>query len=299
MRRASLTRSCLGAHHDGFLRRALADAHGHLQAEFVKVKAHQTDKDFIGPMSAQAVHNNEVDVLAKRGAKLHGGPSEAEQKEADRKAETAKQVYRCMAAVLPLWPTMSSQLKGERLERAPTVATNRMCKPRPAAVPEEQRHHWTQTARGWRCTRCHTVATTTANRRRRSEVETCCGKCQALSQVVDDPKGHKLRALAIEGTATLLCITCGCHASKWVKGLAEPCKGKPACKGQEALKRYSEGKHPEVRSEALYTTDVALYEEADEEVCDADVFEDLPEGEGAKEALDDVGLLGLGIPGSS
>ena len=51
----------------------------------------------------------------------------------------------------------------------------------------------------------------------------------------------------------------------------------------------------------VLANDLEYEEEPDleESECDADVFENLPEGEGMKEASEDVGLLGLGIPGSS
>ena len=259
LQRARLTASRLGAYHDGFLRTALLDAHGRLEVSVQKVKAHQTRAS--GPLTVQATLNNAVDELAKQAAKMHAGPSPRQERENNHLAEVAKQVYRCMAALLPIWPTVATQNKGERLSRrARTARKQRARRKQAASVPAEQRHQWAHVDRGWRCVRCHAVATCCRTRRAREKVETCIGSYPPLAQVVAEPRGHRLRALVLQGTTTLLCSRCGCHATTLPRGLASDCSGRPKQKGREALARYAEGKHPSSRSEALVSSDVPLFE---------------------------------------
>ena len=196
-----------------------------------KVKAHLTAAAAAAdPSLARAAAGNAAaDMAAKEGAKLHTAPAQPENDALPHSVNVLVQVFRCMAALLPLRPRADNQELAEA-QRAPR-----------ARVMARARHVWHFARDCWRCSVCLRAA-----RVKPGPGSRCKGAAPAMVDALATARGrgHNLQIAASAQLAFAFCARCGAYASKAPRGLAKPCPGQQSTAGSTVLRKVARGWHP-------------------------------------------------------
>ena len=142
-------------------------------------------------------------------------------------------VFDLAAALMPLWP---------RPDPTEIQEAGRIQKARATALRGDERHQWVWAAQRWQCVFCAAIATTPDAKHRRSK-ELCKSECSKITEVLTNPRGHKLAAGDIDGAPLIFCETCGAWATSRPIKLLAPCE--PRTKwGSECLRQIAAGHTP-------------------------------------------------------
>ena len=241
-----------------FLRQCVIMFGGQLGMQ--KVKAHRSLEESEGPADRISIMgNNAADAAAGMASASHPSPSPAE-------AAICRRQWQFCSADLPLaaaeiaaaWPSTRQLLGGGgRLVwegcrgvdfRARGGRVGRLAR---AIVPTADAHNFLPLGGQILCGKCLSRARTWKIANTRSAHEACTGNSIGLTAAMESQQlGHVLAMGIFNGKPQVLCLHCGKHTSTNFQGLSSRCTH-PTAKGQEALRRFSRGLHPDPRHHRL------------------------------------------------
>jgi len=205
-------------------------------------KSHVDVEALEGTSRMLAEGNAWADELCKKAVLIHPQPSDEQEREAQRIANTAGLVLKLAGEVLRFFPHQLA-------ERSP-----------PRDVPPAAKwrkvggHTWSQVAHDGavrtgflRCRRCARSVPSGLPAAER-DVIPCSGLPPLAARVLRQPQGHLIVALTAAGThdlATMVCLKCGAYGLRNRVGLGKQCPGEPSgWRGRRTLSRIHAGFHP-------------------------------------------------------
>ena len=231
--------------------------------EAVKVKAHVViTEDMPVTKILQTEANSAADAAAKLGAQMHPQPSMGERAEA-----AADWDFWCCAAIyfsrmLAHWPTVAQRTGGARLmlkESMRGEAVGQRGRPRLKQIHVPSRpHRFARFGNSRLCEVC-LLRVHSSKAERAAEQQECPGVATAIQEVLTKSaslwRSHSLVLFSCGGLPGLLCLTCGAVTTTRNKHLTLSCLGTRKARGQDALRRYKRGQHPDPKHLQYYGVD--------------------------------------------
>ena len=223
--------------------RDIIEANGGRAPSVRKVKAHVTVDASASAIDARdAAANNWADVLAKRGASMHR-VAEPFRVRREKAWALYRQLAKCAALALDLWPAPRELLRGEtgkrRLRRQRLDAARRL-----AAAPDGRQWRWAG-SRYWVCINCCRRTTDTRGIRG-------TGRCTTMPPAIKAALtqgaqlGHSLHVALVlcDEHPLYFCTLCGAYSEYAPRKLAEPCRNRLNRGAQDKLRRIAKHIHP-------------------------------------------------------
>jgi hypothetical protein len=196
-----------------------------------KVKAHQALDGLVGVDWMHAKGNKEVDLFAKRAARMHGLGA-GRQKELANRQEGERDACIELGKRLAAWPH-AKELHGD-LDKADQEVRD---------GKRKVAHEMAWEAGVWKCLRCWTKP------RMAGQVPTsyCPRRPVSWLSVLENPRGHRIvAAQTVDESAWIFwCVKCGYYMQTRPRKLLEACPGRPSgSAGKRALRIFGDARHP-------------------------------------------------------
>jgi len=216
----------------GLRKASVLSGTSHLVLADIKVKAHREDAHASSANELFCIRANRfADEYAKDALNLH--QIDVADIAADKqRLNQAKTIAKVLVATCKLWPKAT---KSERQRM------NHEAKP-----SRRETHAWIQRKHAdvWQCQACLTTAKCGASFARR-RFSACQGAALGITGIISDLQGHSLFTTTDSADELIVvCMRCGCYATRSPDNLRRPCTGKKTSAGRAALSRLENGRHP-------------------------------------------------------
>ena len=195
---------------------------GHIK-EVAKVKAHQDLSCLEGQELRLAIGNTWADTFAKKGARMHEGPTDHILKQVAQHVEDTKHVACLVANLWAMWPPTVKA--GERKPRKKTTRKARA------------KHQWASSGRTWQCKVCLTFV-----QKKSTRLLAALNKRPCKAKTLEE--GHEAVNAWVEGTRIVFCSRCGAWYSARRHKFRSSC-GAPTEAGKKARRKLVCGLHPQ------------------------------------------------------